>query len=102
MTIHVLAAAQLEAVDAADWYDDQSPGRGQQFLTQVRATIARIAAHPRAFSRVPRPPRGYDVREVMVDRFFWKITYAVIGGDVRVLSVTHSGRRSQPWRRRLP
>jgi hypothetical protein len=45
-----LAVAELEAAEAAIWYDDQRPGLGDDFLAELRQAFDRIRDSPRRFS----------------------------------------------------
>lgn len=52
MTLHVLDDADAEAIEAANWYEDRSPGLGYDFagLTSVRNLRHRCRGclqHPR-------------------------------------------------------
>lgn len=42
----VLAAAELEAAEAALWYDDQREGLGDEFLGELKAAFEKIRKAP--------------------------------------------------------
>ncbi len=51
--------AQLDAHDAADWYENQRLGLGIRFLNELDDVVNRIRAHPFQFPEIhPRVRRG--------------------------------------------
>ena len=102
MNVRLLAAAQIEVIDAADEYDQQSPGVGDRFLAAVDALVASLTAHPRMYGRVSRAPRNHEVRQAQVPGFLYVAVYQVTSTEVVILSVTHARSARQTWRRRLP
>jgi plasmid stabilization system protein ParE len=102
VNVRLLGAAQAEVIDAADAYDQRSPGVGARFFTAIDDLIARLTVHPRMYGRVARAPHGHDVREARVPGFLYVVVYEVTATEVLILSVTHARSRQNPWRRRLP
>jgi hypothetical protein len=49
MKINFLEIAQKELDDAVDYYNYESPGLGDVFLTEVLKTLERIAEFPEAW-----------------------------------------------------
>ncbi len=49
------AAADIEQV--YEWYEQQRPGLGDEFLTAIRSTIDRVVAQPEAFAVINRATR---------------------------------------------
>ena len=101
MNVQILGVAQAEALDAADWYDQQTSGTGTRFLSALDALVAELTRHPWRFSRVSRPPRGRDIRRAQLPGFPFTAVYEV-AAEVVILSVTHARSVRQPWRRRVP
>jgi hypothetical protein len=102
VTVRTHDEALAESVAVARWYDQNSSGLGQRFLDALDAAVARVAAHPRAYARVARCPRGRDIRQALVSGFPFTVTYELSAGELVVLAVTHFRRRRQPWRGRSP
>ena len=102
MNVRLLGAAQVEVIDAADDYDQQSNGVGDRFLAAVDALVARLTTHPRLYGKVPRAPRGHEIRQARIPGFLYGSTYEVTATELIILSVTHARSVRQPWRRRFP
>jgi plasmid stabilization system protein ParE len=100
VTYRFLAAARAEFDAAVDWYDARQSGLGDDFADEVYAAVQRIVANPHAYSRVPRVPRGREVRTLKVDRFAYLVVYEVLPSEVLILSVCHAHSRGRAWRRR--
>jgi plasmid stabilization system protein ParE len=102
VNVRILGPAQAEVIDAADAYDQQSPGTGARFFQAVDDLVARLTTQPRMYGRVPRAPRGHAVRRALLPGFLYTAVYLVTATEVIILSVTHARSIRQPWRRRLP
>jgi plasmid stabilization system protein ParE len=102
MNHRFLTEAFWDMIALADWYEDQTPGRGDQFTDATEAHAATLAAQPRLYGRVRRAPRGREIRQTLVPGFLVLMTYEVAATEITILSVTHARSVRQPWRRRLP
>lgn len=72
------------------YHNGAVPGLGGDFLKEVFKTIARIKAHPLAFSQVHA-----DVRRARLKRFKWYAVRFSLSDDsstIRILSVLHGAR----------
>jgi toxin ParE1/3/4 len=89
-------AAQRELVEAAAYYDAESPGLGDAFLAQVEHALRQIVAFPES-SPLSRGP----VRVRVLPAFPYSVHYSLLGDDaVLVLALAHHSRRPFYWRRR--
>ncbi len=97
MSLPVTLRPQVEAelLDAADWYDAQRVGLGEQLLICVEAAIARVARSPESCERV----HG-EVRRALVRRFPYCVYYKVEGEALLVLAVGHERRKPGYWAER--
>lgn len=85
---------------AAQWYDEQQPGLGDEFLDEVEAVVSSLRENALLHSI-----RFVDVRCARLHRFNKYGVYFVIRGEeVRLLAI-HHGARDPRWlhdrRRRL-
>ena len=89
--------AQLELRAAANWYSEQEPGLGEEFLAEIGRTLDSIVQAP---ERCPlwRPTRPY--RRAIVHRFPYFVFYVYAQDKVRVLAVAHQRRKPGYWLRR--
>jgi plasmid stabilization system protein ParE len=92
--VKILTPADTDTVEAALWYDAQSPGLGAEFMAEVNVAAQRLADNPE-IHRI----RFADVRRAPVKRFkFYGLYYLIQAGEVWVMSV-HHGRRHPRWLR---
>ncbi len=50
--VEFLPEALEELDQSAGWFDERHPGLGERFVTEARATVARIAAAPESCTPV--------------------------------------------------
>ena len=96
MTYRFLPPAAREVKEAARYYEERVPGLGFEFISEVRAVIRRILAHPQAWS-----PLDEEFRWCRTSRFPYGVIYAVEGADILVVSVMHLHRHPETWRKNL-
>ena len=102
MNYRVLSAARRELDAAVDGYDAKSPGLGTKFALAFIARRQQAQANPGVFGLTAGAPAGREIREVRIRPFSYKLVYEVLPGELVVLSVLHTRRGAQPWRRRRP
>ena len=98
MTLRVLPEARLETGQAAEWYEDERPGLGEDFLQEVEAAYLKIEEHPRRHLRVSIA--GLEEREfhrVTLRRFPYKVIYEIRENDIVVVAVAHGHRKPNYW-----
>jgi toxin ParE1/3/4 len=91
-----LNAAEEEMLDAAVYYENQVPGLGMDFLTQIENAVQRIKAYPESGKAV----RGKILRR-LVRRFPFGILYRVDPSEIVVVAVMHLRRRPGYWKKRI-
>lgn len=87
--------AELDALDAGAWYEDERAGLGTEFLTELRATFSRIEDGPQRFPVVFR-----NVRRAILRRFPFGVFFIVEAERALVLAITHLRRHPGAWQRR--
>jgi plasmid stabilization system protein ParE len=88
-------AARAEFDEAFNWYEEQKPGLGAEFVTYVDKVLSRISATPLQFPQVFQ-----EVRRVVVHRFPFAVYYKIDPRQVVVLAVFHSKRDPIIWQMR--
>ena len=74
--LHPEARAELRA--AALWYDTRRPGLGDEFISEVSATLDRIAEAPASFPTWPGAlTTPSSIRRAVVERFSSVIAFEV-------------------------
>ena len=79
--------AELDAADASDWYNQQQPGLGAEFIDQLDAELHLIVEAPERWPVYHRNMRRYLMR-----RFPFGIYYEFDEHVVRVAAIMHGAR----------
>jgi plasmid stabilization system protein ParE len=96
MTIEFLAIAETELDEAYHWYESQQKNLGFQFLTEIDASLRKIAAYPEAFLKITP-----DIRRCLVKRFPYGILYGIDSDKIIVVAIMHLHRKPDYWLSRL-
>jgi plasmid stabilization system protein ParE len=89
--IRFSAAAKTEFRDAVLWYDEKSPGLGDEFARSVRAAADLISSGPE------RWPTKNGLRRYVLRRFPFTIAYRFDSDVVEILAVAHHSRDPAAW-----
>ena len=100
MKLRIHAAAEQEARQAAQWYEDRRVGLGFEFLAVVDTALQRIRDDPLQFPILETLPDEPSVRRFLLKRFPYTIIYEVVSPEIQVLAVAHVRRRPQYWKKR--
>jgi len=92
--VRIRASAADDIREAFEWYEDQSPGLGAQFVTELDRVISRLSTDPRIYQSVYK-----EVRRGLTRRFPYGIYYLVDEDLVAVLRVLHLARDPREIRR---
>ena len=87
--------AQVDLLNARDWYDRQRPGLGDVFEEAVEAFLDLIKVLPQLYAVTLR-----DVRQGKVKKFPYVVYYRVLANHIEVIAVLHGGRNPQAWQER--
>jgi plasmid stabilization system protein ParE len=93
MSFHVSALREFD--DAVGWYEREQQGLGLRFADAVNASLRRLQENPRAGAII----QG-NLRRRLVRRFPYKVCYRLLPGEIRVLAISHVGRKPGYWRGR--
>lgn len=96
MNIRFLSLAQQEFDDAVEWYLQQSPELGEQFLNEINRAIKRIVTYPSSGSHIEN-----DLRRCLVSRFPYGLIYGIDEETIVIVAVTHLHRKPRYWAKRL-
>jgi plasmid stabilization system protein ParE len=83
--------AEAEMLPARDWYDQQSPGRGADFLRAVEAALAAIKGNPLQYQIVWKHYR----RVGLGPKYPYGLYYNASEDVVRVIACVHGRPISQ-------
>ena len=96
MTFRLLPPAAREVREAARYYEEKVPGLGFDFITEVRAAIRRILAHPEAWC-----PLDDEFRRCRTSRFPYGLIYTIETDHILIVSVMDLRRHPETWRKNL-
>ena len=91
--VRIESAAREELAAAVQWYEEQRPGLGGEFLDSVHEAITRLIETPGIALRVPGCPADLPARRVLVKRFPYAVVFMDSGEELRVIAVAHLKRR---------
>ena len=94
--LDVRPEAELDALEAASWYDGERNGLGLEFLTELRATFARIEEGPQHYPLV-----FHEFRRAILRRFPFGVFFIAEADVATVLAITHLHRHPDVWQKRV-
>lgn len=102
MLLELHPDAEADILEAADWYDIQSPGLGDDLLAEVDDSIAVVLSASTAWPRWPKsPPREPPIQRFLLPRFrYFALAYQSFPDRVVVLALVHQRRRPFFWLQR--
>jgi len=80
--------AIYEIRDAFDWYEEQKPGLGYEFIEEIKICCRKIQNHPEHYSFTPKL-----YRRIRTNRFPYMIVYELEHDVIIVNSVRHIKRK---------
>jgi len=88
-------SVDLDVEAAFEWYENEQPRLGMEFLDELRAIYNRIADGPLKYQEL----RG-GIRRALLRRFPYAVYFAIEGDIVIVVAVLHASRDPAEWQRR--
>ena len=98
MRLELHPEAQAELRSAALWYEERRPGLGDEFISEISASLDRVRDAPDSYpawpgTRAGGPPIG----KATLQRFPYVIAFERHERQVLVLAVAHAKRRPLYW-----
>ena len=90
--IRLREEADVDLVEAANWYHQQKRGLGDEFLDEVVTLLHSIRQHPLAFPLIYR-----NTRRALTKRFPFGVFYRVEPEYIVVVAVMHASRHPHRW-----
>ena len=87
MRMVISRAAEADVADAYLWYENNRPGLGSEFLTELHSAVEAVIYEPLRFPLVHR-----TVRRALVHRFPYGLFFVAMGGEIVVIAVMHLAR----------
>jgi plasmid stabilization system protein ParE len=93
--------AQTELRSAALWYDERRPGLGDEFISEISASLDRVRDAPDSYPAWPGTRAGVRlIGKATIQRFPYVIAFEKHEHHVLVLAIAHAKRRPLYWLRR--
>lgn len=93
-----LPPAREELIHAAEFYESQAAGLGEDFLTEANRVVELVTATPELGAPYAE---GEGIRRVLLQRFPFAIVYQIEPELILVVAVAHQRRRPGYWRDRI-
>ena len=87
--------SELDATEAANWYNDKREGLENEFLLALDAKINTIRRNPSHFPVVYK-----NIQRALTERFPYGIFFIVEDGIIYVLAIQHTSRNPVIWKKR--
>lgn len=100
MKLRMAVNAKADFQSAANWYNKEREGLGDEFLDELFSAISDIEADPLRFARVGIARTKREVRSYSLKRFPYSIIYERVDDGFTVIAVAHAKRRPSYWLRR--
>ena len=94
--VRFLKPAEQEMLNAARYYELQSPSLGEDFLVKIESAIHDIAENPERWPII----HSYTRRR-MIHRFPYALLYRIDPEEVVILAVSHLRRNPIYWLERM-
>ena len=88
--------AEQEMLDAAKYYETAQLGLGSDFLDEVQIASHAIGRDPLRYGFYGRP-----IRSIKLERFPYRLLYAIETDRILIVAVMHLHRRPDYWKHRL-
>ena len=86
----VTEIAELHALEAAIYYEEQQKGLSERFLSELEDAYKKIAEHPQYYSYISLQN---VYRDISLDKFPFVVIYQVYNNDVIVVDVFNTNRK---------
>ena len=96
MKIRFLDIARIELDEAINYYNNESYGLGDTFLTEMLKTLERIGRFPEAWH-----PCSKRTRRCQVRRFPYGIIYQVREAEILIVAVANLYKEPDYWKDRI-
>jgi toxin ParE1/3/4 len=86
---------ELDATDAANWYNEKREGLGNEFVLALDAKINAIQRNPSNFQVIYK-----NILRALTERFPFGIFFIVEDENIYVLAIQHTSRSPKNWKKR--
>jgi plasmid stabilization system protein ParE len=90
--VRLRPGAERDLREARNWYGEQAPGLGEEFLRAVDAALSALPRHPER-----HPTVHGDIRRALLRKFPYAVFYLVEENRIVVLACLHVRRDPEEW-----
>jgi plasmid stabilization system protein ParE len=94
--VRLKSPADLDYLQALEFYEARQPGLGQEFDVELLALFERIKQTPELFQK-----ETAIVRKARMPRFKYRIYFTIEGDEIGVVAIYHPSRNPETLRRRF-
>ncbi len=87
--------AEEDLKEAKEYYNSKKEGLGDEFVSEIEDTLKRIVLNPKQYPKVKK-----DIRKALTNKFPYGIFFVFKSYIINVLSVFHTSRNPDIWKRR--
>lgn len=87
--------AELDIVEAYEWYEEREMGLGAEFMRCVDSCVHEIQRYPEMYPLVHK-----NIRQGVTRRFPYSLFYFSSDDTLYIVSVFHASRNPQIWKER--
>ncbi len=96
MKVSFLDVAQQELDEAINYFNDEAPNLGEEFLGEVEKVLDRIGNHPNAWHLC-----SSRTRRCLLRRFPYGVIYQILEKEILVIAVACLHREPNYWQDRI-
>jgi hypothetical protein len=100
-TVRILEAAAEEALEAAAWYEQETPGLGEEFFRAFEDGVDLIEENIIPLSPLPGKAGSRQAKRLVLKRFPYDIVVIERREETLVVAVAHHARDPGYWRDRV-
>ena len=95
MNVEFLEPAYTEYQEAIEFYNLQSEGLGNKFISEIDRTISIIKNYPESFTNYSK-----HTRKAVVSIFPYNIIYSIRDKSIIITAIAHQHRKPHYWGKR--
>lgn len=96
MIVSLTSVAEEEFTKAAEYYERQREGLGEEFVSEVLRTAEILRDFPKIGTPIDPPFRSFQIR-----RFPYSLVYREDADELVVVAIAHNSRQPDYWRDRI-